>query len=274
MRWAIRSVIAGLAFVSTVIVLLDASNVWQRSTTDWHPGKHQVATAIVVLAFSAFYSFADALLERSRARRRDGVSVVISELLFPLWCRLSQRITNKSVRESLGVHVWLVPSWYALMAQPIIRDRIPARIRRRLWTPGLWRAAQYRQRHEKPPTGISWKRGKGAIGAAWRRVDTFYFDMSAKWGADELDQHAWDALPPSDQLGLNFHEYKKLNQKYGSVLVTPIFRPRAGSNPPFLGCVVVDLPRDTTQMNLDNPDVRNEVYTTAFNIERAIDGHF
>jgi hypothetical protein len=97
-RWIIRTIVSAAAFIATIVVLLDSSNVWQRSETDWHPGKHQVISAVVILALSALYGFGDAQLERLRARRRDGISVVVGEFLFPLWCRISGRRPSRYSR--------------------------------------------------------------------------------------------------------------------------------------------------------------------------------
>lgn len=273
MRATVRSVVAAATFGATLVVLLDSSNVWQRSDTEWHPGRYQVLAAVIVLALSSVYTLIDAQLERFWRNRRDSISLVAAEKMFPLWCGVADSFRHRAVRETLGVHVWLVPPWYAIAAHARVRDLIPAFIRKRLWSPQLWRAVQYRRRHKELATGISWRKGKGAIGLCWKTAATFHFDAVATWGAAQLSASDWHQLSESDRLGLSYHEYTKVRLKYGRVLAVPVFRPGGSSKPQFIGCIVVDVPPENLNSGpeLNSLSIKNEIYAASSVLASSID---
>lgn len=271
MRWGVRTFVSICVAFATVVVGIDSSNGIRDNQNFWHPSAQTVFISIGILTLSVIYGLFDALLERKRAKRRDEISVVVSERLFPLWYRISSSIDGDDAKEKLGVHAWFVPSWYSRISKPMIRDRIPERIRKHLWTPALWRAAQFRLEHSDQQTGIQWRRGKGAIGLCWKHTDVWHKRLDDLWGEAELNYGDWVRLEPSKRIGLNFHEYKKIRRKYGYVIAMPIYRPRGRGAPQFLGCIAVDLPRSCRHINLDNEDQRSHIVTAATQIEREID---
>ena len=271
MRWMIRVFVAIWVAAAGVVIAMDSSNSISGSEDGVHLDSRLVSAAIGVVFAASVYGLLDAWLERKRARRRDEISVVVSELLFPLWCQISTHINDKSASETLGVHAWLVPSWYARLSQPAVRDFIPSVIRRRLWTPPLWRAAQFRLKHADIATGIAWKRGKGAIGMCWEEVSTFYRGMADIWGPNEMTYAQWESMDTDKKIGLDFQEYRRIRRKYGQVLAVPIFRPRGRGAPQFLGCVTIDLAPPFDGVNLNSADQRSHVMATTSNIERGID---
>lgn len=272
MRWGIRVIMALVAALAGTTLAFDSSNVINNSDNLWHPSKNQVVAAIIALAISSMYSIVDGLVERRRARRRNDIAVIVAEYLFPLWSSISRRLTSAAARDALGVHAWIVPNWYARAGLPFIRSAIPECVRKRLWTPPLWRAAQYRLNHQARSTGIEWRRDVGAIGACWRAADTYYLDLTAKWGATPKTYAEWSALPKRDQMRLSFQQYQKAYTKYGQVLAVPIFRPGNTGAPQFLGCITVDLPPNMSGTNLNGPEVRSLMFPVARNVELAIDG--
>jgi hypothetical protein len=83
----------------------------------------------------------------------------------------------------------------------------------------LDRRAAYRP-HEHPYTRITWRKGKGAVGAAWESEEPFVADVEAleRQGNDErrfcqLDAHV--------RFGLSWKEFQQVRH-YRSVLVIPL----------------------------------------------------
>ncbi len=274
MRWITRIVFSVMVGIAALVISADSSN-----TLSGQVGRFltpvEIWLAIGMIFLGSVYGVIDALLERHRAKRRHEIAEIVAELLFPLWHDLSE-LTDKdelAVRETLGVHAWLIPSWYALITRPRMRGCIPRSIRRRLPTPQLWRAAQYRLKHADEATRIKWRRGRGVIGKCWERVDIVYEDLTALWGPQELNYERWKGLPEDSKLGLNYQEYRKIRRKYGSVLAVPIRHPRGRGAPQFLGCITIDLAVGVRgrQLKLDSTDVKSLVWKSVWRIEQKLD---
>jgi hypothetical protein len=114
---------------------------------------------------------------------------------------------------SLGVHVWRVSG-----------DNNH-----------LVRVADYKV-HSRQPSGITWTRGKGAIGRCWRDGIELVVDTTH---LQPLDGQAFMALDDDTRLGFTYSEFRRISA-YVAVWATPM----VGADEAFLGCVSIDCDAD------------------------------
>lgn len=239
MRWLIRLVTAVATAICGAILAFDSSSL---SDEGWRqPPERLVAWSIVVVALCVIWQFIDAEIERRRVRRRTELSNEIIRIMFPIWYKICAVTNDRSSRERIGVHVWMVPTWHWNLVPEWVRILVPESWRAMFPAPRMWRACDLRlKKDQHGGTDIRWKRDIGAIGRCWRERERQYIVMSELWGQDLLSTAAWANLPASSRLGLTFPQYKRVRDKYHSVLVVPIFKTHGVPDSRFIGCVVVD----------------------------------
>lgn len=96
-------------------------------------------------------------------------------------------------------------------------------VQRRLLPPRrryLGRVAEARVVQLTSPTGITWARGKGALGLAWERGRPVAFDLAGTWA----DPSLWESStgPNAPTMGLTRSEIERLVNRYSAVLAVPI----------------------------------------------------
>lgn len=160
MRWRIRLVFAVATAVAGIIVSLDASSLPRRGWPT--PSPYLLIPAMSVLAVSTLWQVIDAEIERRRVRRRSELRNEINKIMFPAWYKISRVGKNRAIRERIGVHVWIVPTWHWHLVPDFIRNLVPQSIRSLLPTPRMWRACIYRlEDNQHDGTDIRWKRDVG-----------------------------------------------------------------------------------------------------------------
>lgn len=273
MRWRFRFVVTTVVALATIIVSLDSSSLEKDPGSAWQPARWLVLASILALGFGVFWGYSDAEVERRRVQRRIEMSVLINNIVFPLWHTIVNKVsTSRRARERIGVHVWMVPTWHWTLIPRWLRSMTPRQVRSRLPTPKLWRACQYRLYDDRGPTDIIWRRDVGAIGRCWRKRQAYYFSVSDNWGAIEMNKVTWEQLPTEHQLGLKYSEYLAIRRKYASVLAAPIFRnPNNVPDSEFIGCLVVDTPAESV-ININVDPVRGLLATAARDIARNLSG--
>ncbi len=272
-RWRARLLSAVAIFVATAYLAIDSSSLASKPKFLGRTTTTEVVLAAVVVGLSASWGVVDALLERRYLTHRDHIARQVSEISFALWYLTSRSMRTDRLRERFGVHVWLVPQWHWTLVPRRIRRLTPRTWRRKLWTPYMWRAAEYRMdRHNHQGTGIQWKRGTGAIGMCWSTRDRFSFDLHANWGPGELTEARWNLLSPELQLNLRYDQAKSLQAKYRRVVAVPIFRKDHGyPDPEFIGCVVIDTPAGEADLNIAAARFRGLAVSAAAAIAEKID---
>lgn len=259
MRWFIRFAVATAMAFATVVVTFDASSLRGRAWLGLRPGDGLVATSIVLLSLGVFYQYWDANLERKRVRRRASLAYEINKLVFPIWHEVQSIGVDDKTRAHIGIHVWMVPTWHWTRIPDGLRRVTPKKIRDRLPTPALWRAAQFRLQDEHAPTDIRWRRDIGVIGRCWRDRHVQSWVMSDLWDADLYTESAWQQLSKTERLYLTYEQYTRIFEKYHSVLVWPIYKELETPGSRFIGCVVVDT-NVKYPADLDQDEVRSSIY--------------
>lgn len=103
---------------------------------------------------------------------------------------------------------------------------------------------------EQPPSGVTFRKGQGVVGVAWRDEAPCAPDLKALYAKlDELGSAPFDRLPTEDRLGMTAQDLTK-TRTYTSVVARPLFdangseserRSKNGDeNPQLLGLFVVD----------------------------------
>jgi hypothetical protein len=239
MRWLIRFITALATAVCGAIIAFDSSSLHDQGW--WRPSATLVFWSIVVVGLCVIWQFIDAEIERRRVRRRTEMSNEINRIMFPIWYKIRTVTNDRPYQERIGVHVWMVPSWHWNLVPERVRTLVPEGWRAKLPVPRMWRACDLRlKKDQHGGTDIRWKRDIGAIGRCWRERERQYLVMQDAWGAKPLSESEWDDLPKSDRLGLTFQQYRRVRDKYHSVLVVPIYKQHGVPGSRFIGCVVVD----------------------------------
>lgn len=267
MRWVARVLVTVAIALATTVVAFDASSL--RDEPGWRPGHHQVIAAIVVIGFGVLWNFADAEVERRRGRRRNEMGFIISDIAFPVWADLQNEFHARELREGLGVHVWMVPSWHWAVVPQSFRNLVPEKARARLPTPPMWRAVRIRMDTEDQPTDIAWRRDVGVLGKCWRDRKSVYLDLVAHWGPVPMSEQAFGALPGDGQYGLTYQQYLSVAAKYASVLAIPVYEDPDNARSRFIGCVVFDSIKDAP-INLDSKRIRGKAWVASKTISRSV----
>ena len=273
-RWRLRLIVAFFTALATAVVMYDSSSMGdKRQLFPWMATDDYakvIWVCIAIIGLSVIITVVDAYVERKRLRRRESISVAVSRALFPTWHLLYSRTQGRENQRWVGVHVWLVPTWHWTVVPRRIRNLCPSRIRARLWTPAMWRAASFRLKRHQTPTDIPWRRDVGTLGLAWRDRDTRFLDLTSHWATLHTASQ-WAALPDVDRMGLTHYQYQRLRQKYATVIAVPIFRTDSdASDPEFLGCVVADTGAGTSGLDLNTSHTRGILETAASAVSHAV----
>ena len=225
---------------------------------------------MVLFSLGTIWQFIDAEWERRRVRRHHELRTEILSRMFPAWYKICNVGSNRATRERIGVHVWMVPTWHWHLVPEYIRRVTPRSWREKLPTPKMWRACNLRLKEDdNNSTDIEWTRDIGAIGLCWRHRDKQYFDLASLWGDVELSAEAWNDLDVSEKLGLEYVQYKRIRNKYYSVLAWPIFKDPDNPQSRFIGCVVVDsLASHPVDLNIKK--VRSNMYRASKEVSKGV----
>jgi hypothetical protein len=180
----------------------------------WNPGSAALTVLIAcgVVAYIGYvlvvWGYARSLASREQEAQlyracRDVASLV-------------ERHTSLN-RDNIGVHVWTV------RGMPGVR-RLE---RRETFVPG-----------DRPPTAITWRKGKGAIGRCWARGEWVLADLERLQDLAR-NEAAFHALPRDETFRLTWSEFISTDH-YKAILAWPLYGgPEAA--PKVVGCLSVDV---------------------------------
>jgi hypothetical protein len=127
--------------------------------------------------------------------------------------------TTKINQDRVGVHVW------AVAGPPGLRH--------------LVRRVKYGSVVvERPESGVTWRRGRGALGICWRTETQDVWDLEDLQSRAPTRQAFCVSLTPDERMGLTWSEFSN-TKHYTAVWVQPIFKSGGGSR--ITGCLSVDI---------------------------------
>lgn len=138
---------------------------------------------------------------------------------------LVQSITEVA-RENIGVHVWTV-------------EGVPG-IRR------LERRATFLPMN-RPPSPITWRKGKGVLGQVWQRDEWILADLEEM--ASAMTEDEFYAISREDRFFFTWHD-AKATRHYKAALVWPLHGGPQNA-PKVVGCLSVDVQEDGAVHALD-----------------------
>jgi hypothetical protein len=120
--------------------------------------------------------------------------------------------------------------------------------------------------HVSTPSGITWLKGKGAVGLCWDEQRDIGVNLAEDWGPLlGCTESEWDQAPEAVKYGLTYAEFKRAGE-YGAIVVTPIFDSQSHE---VRGCVSVDAPEDSYDV-LWSSSVREAIQDAAQTIWRSL----
>lgn len=163
----------------------------------------------------------------SKAPGRDAAEARTQKTLMALMVEIAKK-RGVDV-EYLGVSVWVPRIRWVRQFGPI---RVPERV--------LVRVIRFRMIDHPQATEVTWRRGKGAIGACWATKVVIHRDWH-----DQAKQHSSPTLSADDfgsmgsdvQDGFEHQEFVAIASKYSEVLATPVLS-EGGA---VLGVISIDI---------------------------------
>jgi hypothetical protein len=272
MRWWIRIGLGLLGGLATAYVGIDSGS----KLPTWWPfdsGEFLVPAAIVLGLVSALATLDGLLMrlsstsvfERSRKAERQLYALhrQLSRVLHPP-AKFGSLRTSRRTLNRLGLTVWMVPTWFAIVDALPSPNAVRRWLRGRIHSPSMRRVAAVRFIDETTPSGIHWRRGVGVIGQAWLTGDEVHLDMAHDWPDRVLPISdwvtAWEAMDERLRLGLSAKEARKLQANYDAALALPIYMRRKSDDERWLaGVLTVDVPVDTPDLSLDRRELRKQL---------------
>lgn len=236
------------AYTKTVTVTIRVTGT--TTTTSKSPIPHwAVIASIAVLALGAFVSSARGVLTQVWEERTLGFRRKVENHLQAILVTLGESSQIKTPWSEIGLHAWLIPASYRMITPRYgVRRHAPKKLReymrRPQMTPALKRRGKLRMKGHQTPTGIDWRRGRGAIGKCWDTKKPVFFNNERDYAPYWNDEAAWNNAPDDITMNLRFSELGRLEGRYGDVVVYPIFKARneADEHPEVVGCIAFDTP--------------------------------
>lgn len=139
------------------------------------------------------------------------------------------------------------------------------RIGRRWWWPFSSRLVRVeRVRPSRRPTAsqVSWRPGKGVIGACVAKGEVVAVDVAQMYrDLGSPTEEEWETVPAEIRQGLSYVEYLDVRDKYAVVIAAPIIDD-AGSSSNVVGCIALDGPEGRFQ-ELQSDEVLGLLNSTA-----------
>lgn len=174
----------------------------------WKTGEPAVIALIATGILTAIYQPAVNL-----SNRRNRRQILLNDACLRMAAHLDNECPTIPLR-SIGVHIWRVRVF------------------------SLRRVGQFLLQ-ERSTSNVSWKRGKGAIGLAWRDREHVLIDLEAELYPKVATKDAAQALPAEERLNLEWDEIDR-TKKYKAILAAPLLRERFGRQ--FVrGVLAIDL---------------------------------
>jgi hypothetical protein len=129
-------------------------------------------------------------------------------------------------RECIGVHVWAIRGWRGLRRLERRATFVPV---------------------DRPPSAITWSRGKGVLGQCWLRDDWILADLERL--SDAATEREFYAIPRRDRFLFTWHE-ARATQHYKAILAWPLHGGPENA-PRVVGVLSVDVQADDGVDELD-----------------------
>lgn len=283
-QWWVRVLLGLLAGFATLYVVVDSSR--SEPSPSWYADGRLLYPAAIVLAVVALFNTLEGLQQRKHERREREIGRKIDRYLHVLHREISKKFRpekrddpNRTSRRTLnrvGLTVWMVPPWFAL-----IDGMAPHRVRRlaarRFPTPGMLRVSVLRFVDTTQATGIKWRRTVGLIGHVWHTRRGKQFSMVDRWPAHDSQmptaawEAGWQSVPVEDQLNLTSGQARVLLECYSAALAEPIFTRSEDGTPSLVAVMTLDLAPDSDDLDIHSRHLRGLVRAAA---NRIADGVF
>lgn len=234
-----------LAAVAGAVLALNGSRLVHAST------RVLVASVITSAALAAVTTIASAWGEwrgRRLAERRELAAI---SLEAAAWAIVDQVASGLDYRD-LGVAAY--------------------RIRRRWWwpfSPRLVRVERVRPSRRPVASHVSWRPGKGVIGACVAKGEVVAVDLAQMYrDLGSPTEQEWETVPAEIRQGLSFTEYLDVRDKYAVVIAAPIIDD-TGSSSTVVGCVALDGPEGRFA-ELQSDEVLGLLNSTAVTLLRQV----
>lgn len=146
------------------------------------------------------------------------------------------------------------------------------RLGRVWWWPFRLRLTRlHRVRASRRPTAshVTWRPGKGVIGACVTRGEVVAVDLAQMYrDLGHPTEAEWPAVPQEIRLGLTYEEYLDVRDKYGVVIASPLISD-SGTSSTIAGCVALDGPEGQLT-SLSSDEVLGLLNSTAQGLLRQI----
>jgi hypothetical protein len=202
-----------------VVVVYGVANIVKAQDPDaseWAAGHYGAWTLIVTGGLATCGYFLVAFGYNRRLKTEE------SEAALYKTCRSLARVVAQATgidQDRVGVHVW------AVAGPPVLTH--------------LVRRVKYLSVVvERPESGVTWRRGRGALGICWIERE------QKVWDLDDLQRRATskgdfcEALSSYERMGLRWSDFQNAKH-FTAVWVQPIFKPRRGNR--VAGCLSVDI---------------------------------
>lgn len=116
------------------------------------------------------------------------------------------------------------------------------------WRQRLVRLHRVRASRRPVTSDMSWRPGKGVIGACVAQGQVVAIDLRELYGElGEIGQAEWDHLPDDVAMGLTWQEFRGVREKYDVVVASPILEETADRTQ-VRGVVALDGPPDSLDL--------------------------
>jgi len=135
--------------------------------------------------------------------------------------------------------------------------------------PQLLRLHRVRASHRPTASRVTWRPGKGVIGACVTKGEVVAVDLAQMYrDLGRPTEAEWPAVPEEIRLGLSYEEYLDVRDKYGVVIASPLIDD-SGTSSTVAGCVALDGPEGQLA-SLSSDEVLGLLNSTAQGLLRQI----
>ncbi|MFP5283736.1 MAG: hypothetical protein ACLGIF_09830 [Actinomycetes bacterium] len=240
-----KTLAAVLAATAGLLLALDGAEIASI------PVRVLVAAIVTSAVLAAVTTIGGAWAEWRRRRLGARRELADVQLSATMWAIVDQVGSGLDFRD-LGMAVYAVgrPWW-------------------RPWVTRLRRVHGVRASRRPVASNISWRPGKGVIGACVQQGEVVAVDLDQMYAAlgDPTEQE-WAEVPADVRLGLSYREYRDVRGKYAVVIASPLIDD-ARTPARVRGCVVLDGPKGRFP-DLTTTEVHGLLNSTAQSLLRQV----
>lgn len=205
---------------------------------------------LLVLAGGVLLASQRGLLQPHRFLVWSAVGVTIAAGLWQsvrpgLEAARAARITERDRQLALKfrAHMWAIAGISGVDVRDLGMSLYVLR-RRLLRGPVLERLLRERQLPSVLPTSVSWRPGKGIVGACVQERRALARDVGLDHEAfGDATRAEWDTgvVPDDVKQGMSYDEFERITGKYGAIFAVPLIDP-TGRTGRVIGCLSLDGP--------------------------------